>query len=324
MKVDVILPTYDGAEFVAAALDSVLAQTHGDWHLTAIDDGSTDETVELLAEFRRHQGKRITLIRNEENMRAAACRMEATRASDGELIAFIDQDDVWTAGKLARQVDILRREPGLAAVHGDVEHIDVGGRLIPGSAAAENGYRLAVGFADLDCQQACRALFERNSIRLVSAVVRRRAFLASGGFRKELFGGEDWEFWVRFAARFRIGHIPEVLARRRIHAGNTSTSKVLERTSGLLQALSLLEHEQPWVADLCAAKRLELEGRMVLESSQAKHYGDAARAAWRALSVAPLRPVTAAYLGIAMSGPIGRQLVALRRRHTNRLRGPVR
>lgn len=323
MRVDVILPTWDGARFVSEALESVLAQTHQDWHLTAIDDGSRDETVDCLEAFGRCHPGRLSLIRNDHTLRAAASRMKAIQATDAELIAFLDQDDRWLPTKLERQIERLRSDVSVAALHGDVEHIDARGERLAGSADAENAQRRVIGFDGLDRRQACRALFRRNSIRLVSAVVRRRAFLASGGFRGELFGGEDWEFWVRFASRFRVAHLPEVVVERRLHAENTSTSRALERTTGLLEALSILEREEPGVADLCPAKRLELGGRLVLESSQAERYRDAAHAACRMLRSAPWCPVLAAYLGVGLSGPIGRRWVAARRRRLKRGAAPA-
>ena len=320
MRVDVILPTYQGEAFVAEALESVLAQTHRDWHLTAIDDNSSDATWACLEAFRHSHpdhADRITLLRNDQNIRAAACRMRAIASCDAPLIAFLDQDDLWLPENLERQVAGLEREPSLDALHGDVEHIDVEGRLLEGASAFENERRRRVDFARLDREQTCRALFKRNTIRLASAIVRRDAFIQAGGFRGELFGGEDWEFWVRFASQFRIGHLPEILTKRRIHSGNTSTAQVLARTPGLPQALSILEAEQPSIAhlcaDLCAEKRRALEGRLVLESSQAGRYADAAAAAWKLLRITPWRAVNAIYLAIGISGPIGRSLVSLRR-----------
>jgi glycosyltransferase involved in cell wall biosynthesis len=254
--VDVILPTHGGERWVAEAIESVLAQTCPHWRLWVVDDASPDATAERVEALRRQHPHRIELVRLPARRRTAGARMAGAALGDGVLLAFLDQDDRWHPRKLERQRARFERDPELGALHTDVQIIDAAGRVIRGAAAAENAQRAQTGWG---CGAALgRELFRRNSIRLASAVIRRRAFEASGGFDAALFGGEDWEFWVRFAARFPIAHLAEPLLQRRLHAGNSSRRFAAERASGKLRALESLARSCEWLAPELEARRAEL------------------------------------------------------------------
>ena len=258
LRVDVILPVHRGERWVSEAIESVLRQSHPHWHLCVVDDASPDasaQRVEALA--RRHPG-RITLLRLERAQRPAGARMAGVARTRGEVIAFLDQDDRWLPAKLERQVKRLEADASLGAVHGDVEIIDADGAPVPGAADGENAHRASIAWGAGPALAA--ALFRKNAIRLACAAVRRSAFEAAGGFDTALFGGEDWEFWVRFAERFPIAHLPEVLAQRRVHGANVSRAHAAERTRGKLRALEKMARAHPWLAPHVAGKRRELRG----------------------------------------------------------------
>jgi len=256
LTVDVILPTHAGERWVAEAIESVLRQTHPLWHLMVVDDCSPDATVERVESLLRRSPDRISLLRLDRPHRAAGARMMGIARTSGDLIAFLDQDDRWLPEKLARQVACFAADPGLAAVHTDVEIIDADGGPRAGAADRENAGRARIAWgtgSDLSA-----ALFRKNSVRLASSALRRTAFEEIGGFDTSLFGGEDWEFWVRLADRFPIAHLPEVLTQRRVHAGNVSRVHSLERCAGKLQALEKMKRGYPQIAPLAAAKRGQL------------------------------------------------------------------
>jgi glycosyltransferase involved in cell wall biosynthesis len=104
--VSVVMPVYNGARYLRQALESALTQTYRPLEIVVVDDGSTDDTPALLAEF----GDKIRSIR-QQNSGSAAARNAALRAARGELIAFLDADDLWLPRKLAVQVDYLRDHP---------------------------------------------------------------------------------------------------------------------------------------------------------------------------------------------------------------------
>lgn len=242
------------------AVASVLAQTFPGWQLWLVDDASTDQSGDLAERLAAAHPQRIQVIRLEKGRRAAGARMEAVSRGNGEWIAFLDQDDRWLPRKLERQ---LARAADAAALHCDVAIIDAEGRRVPGAADRENALRARVPWGV--GPELAASLFRRNSIRLASALVRRDAFEASGGFDASLFGGEDWEFWVRFALQHPIVHVPEVLLERRVHDANVSRVHAAERTLGKLRALEKLVADQPRLGPLAAARRAQIraEGGLV-------------------------------------------------------------
>ena len=256
LTVDVILPTHAGERWVGEAIESVIRQSHPLWQLMVVDDCSPDATAERVESLLQGDPDRISLLRLDRPHRAAGARMAGIARTSGDLIAFLDQDDRWLPEKLARQVACFAADPALAAVHTNVEIIDADGALRVGAADRENAGRARIAWGTGSGLSA--VLFQKNSIRLASSVVRRTAFEAIGGFDTSLFGGEDWEFWVRLADRFPIAHLPEVLIQRRVHAENVSRVHSLERSAGKLQALEKMKCGYRQIAPLAAAKRGQL------------------------------------------------------------------
>jgi glycosyltransferase involved in cell wall biosynthesis len=269
LKVDVILPTHAGERWVDEAIESVLGQTYAAWHLTVVDDCSPDATPERVAALRRRHADRITLIRLDRPRRAAGARMLGVSRTSGDLIAFLDQDDRWLPEKLARQVACFAGDPALAAVHTDVEIIDPNGVLEVGAAERENAIRAGIVWGS--GAELAAVLFRKNAIRLASSAVRRSAFEAIGGFDTSLFGGEDWEFWVRMADGFSIAHLPMVLTQRRIHPSNVSRVRALERARGKLEALRKMQQRYPCIAPHVADKRRQLLGQAAISAARQRH-----------------------------------------------------
>jgi len=106
--VSVVLPAFNRGHCIAAAIQSVLGQTYHDWELIVIDDGSSDDTGQVVSAF---NDPRIKLVRHERNLGASAARNTGIRISNGKLIAFLDSDDTWTASKLEAQVSAMIAAP---------------------------------------------------------------------------------------------------------------------------------------------------------------------------------------------------------------------
>jgi glycosyltransferase involved in cell wall biosynthesis len=310
--VDVILPTWCGRSFVRETVDSVLAQTYPALHLTIVDDASPDGTLEFLREHYGNRPERISLIGLETQRRAAGARMEALGRARGELIAFIDHDDRWHPEKLERQVARLASRPAVQAVHTDVTHIDASSRTLPGAADEENAARAALDWEALAGEALVRTCFLRNRIRLASTLVRRDSFEAVGGFDVGLFGGEDWEFWVRFAAAGqRIAHLPEPLLERRMHAANTSATQADRRFEGQLAALDRVLARQPELAELGPARRAALLRTDALAQLRA---GRGARARARLRELRAVGPGSREFLVLwllSLAGPLSPPLMRL-------------
>ena len=118
--VSIIMPTYNCARFICESIDSVLAQTYTNWELIIVDDSSTDNTAEMVANF---NDPRIHYLRNEQNEGAALTRNKALRAAKGRYIAFLDSDDLWHPDKLERQIAFMEQN-GYAFTYHEYTEID--------------------------------------------------------------------------------------------------------------------------------------------------------------------------------------------------------
>ncbi len=199
---------HNGGRYIGAALESVLAQTYQHFEIVLVDDGSTDGSAD---EVQRHfRDQRLTIIRQpRQTLRVA--RPVALRHSRGDLIAFLDHDDLWTPDKLERQVE-LARTSGAALLFSDCVLIDPEGLPIG---------RLSEQFdlASIDSRHGHRELLRRgNFIAYSTAMVRAEAIRAVGGFDGRYQYVSDYDLWLRLTRRYALAGTPEPLAGYRIHS----------------------------------------------------------------------------------------------------------
>lgn len=203
--VSVIIPSYNRAAYLDAAIRSVRDQTCTDYEIIVVDDGSTDDTRAVVAGY----GGRVQYIYQDHRGRCGAARDRGIREATGAFVAFLDSDDLWLPDKLQRQVAHAEQHPELGLIYCDAWYFD--------DATGCDLYRW---------QSRCRleqgwvgpALLQ-NLFILMPAVLIRRAVLECVG----LFGEwPDVDFLLRVAARYQVGLVADPLARIRIHAGNSS------------------------------------------------------------------------------------------------------
>jgi glycosyltransferase involved in cell wall biosynthesis len=201
MLVSVVIPNYNCSGFLPAALDSVFAQTYPDIEVLVVDDGSTDDSLCVLD---RYAG-RIRVLR-QPNQGVSAARNHGIRESRGELVAFLDADDLWHPEKLAKQVPLFaNRSVGL--VYCAVEYIDEAGRSLGTNHTGRRG-RVLRSIALL-----------QGTVVLAggsTAVVRRECFDRAGGFDVELSTAADWDMWRRVACHYEIDVVREPLMKYRL------------------------------------------------------------------------------------------------------------
>lgn len=104
--VSIIMPSYNTAKYIRESIESVINQTYVNWELIIVDDCSSDETDSIVASF---EDNRIRFLKNEKNMGAALSRNRALRETNGEWIAFLDSDDLWTSDKLEKQIEFMKK-----------------------------------------------------------------------------------------------------------------------------------------------------------------------------------------------------------------------
>jgi glycosyltransferase involved in cell wall biosynthesis len=231
--VSVVLPVYNGARFLGAALDSVGAQTCTDFEVIAVDDGSTDGSADLLA---ARPG--VHLIR-QANAGQSAARNAGARHARGEFLAFIDQDDEWDPQKLARQLRVFERLPDVGLVYSDLDEVDDAGRVVTRQVLRTCGFRHPKRSL-LDC------LVEDMFILPSTVMLRKTLFDAAGGFDERLSGYEDDDLFLRCFQRARFHFMRAALVRWRIFSTSSSFSERMDR-SRLLYYEKLLAHfpDQP-------------------------------------------------------------------------------
>ncbi len=210
-NVSVIIPAYNGARFLPEAIESVLAQTYKDYEIIVVDDGSTDNTKEILKPY----FDKIKYI-HQQNQGAATARNTGIRHSQGEYIAFLDADDVWLPEKLHTQVYYLDNNPEVAMVYSRSFTISGDGELI----SKKSSYK------DFPSGEIFNILFLHSFFIYTSTVVVRRRILDTVGlFDESLITSEDRDLWLRIAREFKVSGITKYLCKYRNTDGSLSKNK---------------------------------------------------------------------------------------------------
>lgn len=226
-KVSAIIIVRDGEPFIAEAIASVLAQEGVEWELLVVDDGSRDNTVQVVRAHAEASAARIALLHHPhgENRGMSASRNLGIAHARGEYVAFLDADDLWLPGKLARQVAILDAEPATALVYGRTE---IWHSWLEGSSRPDYFFELGV---TPDATYPAGALFAHllanrfQSPTTCNAMMRRTALEQVGGFDprfRNMF--EDQILFAKLLLRFPAHVASPCWARYRQHEMSTSAA----------------------------------------------------------------------------------------------------
>ena len=214
MRASLIIPTFNHARFVGAAIDSALAQTVSAFEVIVVDDGSTDETPAVLA---RYAG-RVRVLR-QENRGLSAARNAGLAAAHGTFVSFLDADDVMAPTKLTAQLEVLERSHAIGWTYCDVlmETVATG-------ATARASERFGYASRTLD-GWLFPELIHGNFIPAIAPLVRRTALEVAGGFDERLTALEDWDMWLRLSLIAEARYTPAVLVTYRIRPGGMSEDR---------------------------------------------------------------------------------------------------
>src|SRR2546427_10997567 len=206
-SVSVVIPVYNGEQFLADAIQSVLDQTYQNFEVIVVDDGSTDGSAAVAKRF----GEAIRYV-HKANGGVSKARNTGIAAARGTYLAFLDQDDLWLPDKLAAQVAYLDSHPEIGAVYCQCEVKGKGWWLRSGLYYAEPVK------GDLVC------LMRGGTCLLMTTTMFRREVLEKiGGFDETFIGAgyEDADLTIRVSEVAQIAHLPQVLAVYRAHSTNT-------------------------------------------------------------------------------------------------------
>jgi glycosyltransferase involved in cell wall biosynthesis len=215
-SVSVIVPTHNRAATVARAVRSVLSQSYQELEVIVVDDGSTDETPEVVASF---ADPRLRYIVHATKRGGGAARNTGIDVASGEYIAFLDADDEWLPDKLEDQIAAIQRvDPSVAAIYTGFAVVDAAGRVAAVRLPRHRGSILS----ELWCA---------NVVRTVSTVVvRRTALQRVGGFDPTLPSCQDWDLWLRLAKVHQFDFLPRVL----VHYNAASAGRITTDTRAVV------------------------------------------------------------------------------------------
>jgi len=206
--VSAIIPTYNRAQLVGRAVQSILNQTYQDFEITVVDDSSTDNTEVVVKSF---NDERIRYIRHRENRGLPAARNTGIRVAKGKYIGLLDDDDEWLPKKLEKQIDKFRRlSDNVGVVYSGFCYISENSgktvsRVIP--SLRGNVYV---------------HLLERCILGSPTPLIRKNCFQKAGFFDETLPSSEDWDMWIRLSKHYDFDFVPDILAKHHVHAGQMS------------------------------------------------------------------------------------------------------
>lgn len=214
--VSIITPVYNGAEFLNRSIKSVLAQTYDKWELILIDDGSVDKSVQVIEKYLTDV--RIKLLKNVQNSGISATRNRGVKDSKGEFIALLDQDDEWFPEKLTRQVNQLKElDESYGLIYSNTEVRFENGTIIE---------RKKDLVPKPDVQSNLELMLLGNRIASPTVLIRKSVIDEIGSFDESiLWGGDDYDLWIRIAQKYRFFYQEEVLCIRYEHQKNYSVDK---------------------------------------------------------------------------------------------------
>lgn len=203
-SISVVIPTYNRANYLALSVQSVLEQDVPVLEILIVDDGSSDDTAEVVA---RLPGPIRYLP--QKNAGPAAARNRGIRAAEGDWVALLDSDDLWEPGKLRRQLELANADPRIGMVHGAARIIDQAGKLT-GVLWSKPSYRG-------DCFE---QLSIANGVNASSVLVKRTLLEQVGGYDERFVALENWELWLRLSRHCHFAYSEQPLSRYRLHGGN--------------------------------------------------------------------------------------------------------
>lgn len=220
--ITVLMPCYNAQRWLREAIESVLSQTYENFEYILVDDGSTDETLEVINEY-ASKDRRLNVIAKRNTGLVDSLNVGIKQAK-GEWIARLDADDISMPDRLAKQFDFTNRNPQVVLVGGGCIEIDEGGNFLKQHSYPVKHERL------LNRLERLKAFFPHSS-----AFFKKDHVLKIGGYNTRFIRSQDWDLWLRIAETAPIGCLPDPVIKLRKHASmisNTNNGK-LQQVNGL-------------------------------------------------------------------------------------------
>lgn len=205
--VSIVMPVYNGARYLRSAIECILNQTFTDFEFVIVNDGSTDNSAEIIKSY---SDPRIKLIEKEKNSGIVETLNQGIRAARGSLIARMDADDISLPERIKKQVNFLREHPEVGVLGTTMQLLN------------ENGSLSDVDAVVTEDEDIRKALLVANMLVHGSVVVRRDILEKIGLYNKSAHHVEDYDLWTRASEHTKIANLPEVLYQWRINTQGLS------------------------------------------------------------------------------------------------------
>jgi len=270
-SVSVVIPTYNYAKYIARSVESVVNQSFQDFEILVVDDGSTDNTREVI------ETKYKTKVRYfyQENSGAPSARNRGIEESKGDYLAFLDADDEWFPSKLEKQIDKFKSSAdtvgliysGFAYIWGESE--DKGNKIIP--TLRGNIFP---------------SFLKGSVLGSPTPVIRKPCFQKAGTFDETLPSSQDWDMWLRISKHYEVDFVPDVLAKHYIH-----DDQISERMDLKIQGIEMViqkHHEDFSHYPLILSRHLCELGKL---NTIMRNWKEACKYFWEAVKLDPLQCV---------------------------------
>lgn len=217
-KVSVVIPAYNAVRFVNATIDSVLLQTFQDFEILAVDDGSTDNTKEILEAY----GDKIRYL-PKKNGGVSSARNYGIENAKGKYIAFLDADDVWMPEKLEKQVALMEANEDIGLCYAATQKVDEELNYL--SSIPANAYE--------DYTESLLLNLNIVAGSCSSAMARRDIISQTDGFDSKFTTYADWEFWLRLSLLTKFAPVNEELVKYRVVKGSMSSNPAITKKDAL-------------------------------------------------------------------------------------------
>ena len=249
--VSVIVPAYNAARTIGETIESVLSQSFSDLELIIVDDGSTDETKDIVSEYRCKDDRIISTW--QKNSRASAARNRGLAIATGKYISLIDADDLWDERKLEKQISAIDSTEDTIVLTGIRRFHILDGKKIWGAVT------MAPNIENYMYDVLSILLLSSFQMVLINtALIKKELVEKLGGWKVDMWTAEDWEFWIRASRKARFKAIEEPLSFYRKHpesvTRNQDLLKVLDAHEKIIEeqlkqgAITKKEFEQALIS----------------------------------------------------------------------------
>lgn len=223
-KVTVLLPVYNGENFISYAIESILSQSFEDFELMVIDDCSTDSSVEEISKFK---DPRIHFIKNDSNIGLISTLNKGLRLSRGELIARMDQDDIAFPERLSEQIRYMEKNSNILLSGTNISLINVFGKKLLSVPNFGSEFTMEWNLA-IGC-----SLFHPT------VIFKKTTIINLGGYSEAFVHAEDYELWLRVLREGKVGNLNRKLLKYRKHSASISSKFQSNQSCSSIKALKI-------------------------------------------------------------------------------------